>query len=47
MGRGAVLGGLGSQVAGACLRLGGGVIHFLVELSIMAVTRVLIGVLLR
>ena len=49
LGRGAVLGGLGpgSQGAGACLRLGGGVMHFRVELSMMAVTRVLIGVLLR
>ena len=49
LGRGAVLGGLGpgSRGAGACLRLGGGVMHFRVELSMMAVTRVLIGVLLR
>ena len=47
MGRGAVLGGLGSQAAGACLKLGGGVMHFLVELSMMAVIRVLIGVLVR
>ena len=43
------MGGLspGSQGAGACLRLGGGVMHFRVELSMMAVTRVLIGFLLR
>ena len=49
LGRGAVLGGLspGSQGAGAGLRLGGGVMHFRVELSMMAVTRVLIEFLLR
>ena len=46
MGRGAVFGGLGSQRAGGDLMLGGGVTHCRTELSMIAVTRVLIGVLL-